>query len=221
MSHMIDINITGFIKAWSSSKPQGDTVLEQIRREAEEEGLPIIPPETAAFISCVLALTKPKRALEVGCCVGYSAGLVASRSNAEITTIDRYDYMIAKARENFRRMGYEDRITLIEGDAGEVLPLLAGSFDFIFVDAAKGQYPEFFRECNRLLSPGGILIFDDIFQDGRILQNRLDVPRRQRTIHTRLNNFLSELAAAANYTSCLLPIGDGLAFCMKNAEVRA
>ncbi len=200
--------------------PDYDGVLGEIRREAFEEGLPIIPLETARFISALLTANPPKYVLEIGCCVGFSASLMSKYlvAGGHITTIDRYDYMIERARKNFERMGIKDKVTLLEGHAQEILPILNGSFDFIFIDASKGQYPEFLRQSVRLLKKGGMLVFDDIFQEGRVTKQSPEIPRRQRTIHKRLNSFLWAVTHSLGLETSLIPIGDGLALCVKTAD---
>ncbi|MCL2617899.1 MAG: O-methyltransferase [Defluviitaleaceae bacterium] len=187
-------------------------VLGEIQREAMVRGLPVIPPEVARFVSTLLAIRPCQRALEIGCAVGFSAALISScmGEGGHVTTIDRYDEMIARARENFRRLGIEDRITLLEGDARDILPELTGPYDFIFMDAAKGQYPVFFPHCLRMLAPGGILLADNVLQGGRTAADRFEIPRRQRTTHTRMRALLHEVTHAPGLESSIVPIGDGL-----------
>ena len=187
-------------------------VLGEIQAEALRCGLPIVPPVVARFMSTLLAIHRCENALEIGCAVGFSAGLISSclPATGRVTTIDRYDIMIERARENFRRLGIEDRVTLLEGDARDILPTLGGPFDFIFLDAAKGQYPVFFPDCLRLLRPGGVLLVDNVLQDGRTAADRCEVTRRQRTTHTRMRAFLHEASHTPGLESSIIPIGDGL-----------
>ena len=196
----------------NSMQPAFDGVLGEIQQEALEGNIPIIPPETARFLATLLSLKRPRRVLEVGCAIGFSAGIFARylADEGHITTIDRYDDMIDKARQNFKRLGIVGCVTLIEGDAAFVLPQLTGAFDVIFLDAAKGQYVRFLPDCLRLLNTGGILLADDILQGGRVALERFAVPRRQRTIQTRLNAFLHEVFARADLEASIIPIGDGL-----------
>ena len=159
-----------------------------IGREAREDRVPIIRPETAAFLKTLVAATAPASILEVGTAVGYSALLMAQemRPDCHITTIEKYEKRIPAAKENFKRAGLEERITLLEGDAGEILAKLSGPFDFIFMDAAKGQYIHWLPDVLRLLAPGGLLVSDNVLQDGTILESRFAVERRDRTIHSRM-----------------------------------
>ena len=134
------------------------------------------------------AAAAPKAILEVGTAVGYSALLMAQAmpEGCRITTIEKYEKRIPKAKEHFRLAGMEDRITLLEGDAGQILSELSGSFDLVFMDAAKGQYIHWLPDVLRLLSKGGMLISDNVLQDDTILESRFAIERRDRTIHSRM-----------------------------------
>ena len=187
-------------------------VLGEIQAEALRVGLPIIPPAVARFISTLLSIHRCANVLEIGCAVGFSAALMSSclAEGGHVTTIDRYPQMIARARENFQRLGIENRVTILEGDARGILPTLSGPYDFIFLDAAKGQYPLFFPECLRLLRLGGVLLADNVLQGGRTAAGRYEVQRRQRTTHARLREFLREACNTSGLESSIIPIGDGL-----------
>ncbi len=165
-----------------------DPLLERIEQEALASYVPIIRKETQSLLKTLLQMIRPMRVLEVGTAVGFSA-LLMSRylpAGAHITTIEKYEKRIPIARENFRRAGREDRITLIEGDAMEVLKSLEGTYDFVFMDAAKGQYIHYLPEVLRILTPGGVLMSDNVLQDGSLIESRFAVERRDRTIHSRM-----------------------------------
>ena len=132
-----------------------------------------------------------------------------------ITTIENYEKRIPIARENFVRAGKEDAITLIEGDAAEVLEELEGTYDFIFMDAAKGQYIHYLPHVFRLLSEGGCLVSDNVMQDGDVIQSRFAVERRNRTIHARMREYLYELKHDPCLETAILPLGDGVAVSVK------
>lgn len=194
--------------------------LGEIERYANERGIPIIPHETAKFIDFFCATIQPKDILEIGTAIGFSASLMAQHLQLEghLTTIDRYPKMFERAKENFAAMGLSNRITLIEGDAADVLPTLTGSYDLIFMDSAKAKYIEFYPYCMKLLKVGGILIVDDVFQGGTILDDEADIPKRVRKIHRKLNEFLDTVMKDSSHRSCLVPLGDGLLMVRKESE---
>lgn len=137
---------------------------------------------------------------------------------SHITTIEKYEKRIPIARENFRRAGKEDKITLMEGDALEVMKGLTGSYDFIFMDAAKGQYIHYLPEVLRLLSPGGLLVSDNVMQDGDVIESRFAVERRNRTIHSRMREYLYELKHNDELLTSVIPLGDGVALSVRKEE---
>ena len=200
-----------------SLEEPGTPLLEEIRREALAEDVPVIRPETGSFLKTLLLLKRPKQVLEVGTAVGYSALLMceALEEDGRITTIEKYEKRIPKARENFRRAGRGERITLLEGDAAEILKGLEGPFDMIFMDAAKGQYLNFLPDALRLLASGGLMVSDNILQDGDILESRFAVARRDRTIHSRMREYLYLLKHTKGLTTSIVPIGDGVAVSVK------
>ncbi len=192
--------------------------LDQIEQEALQGGEPIIRTQTQALLRFLLAIHRPLSVLEVGCAVGFSALLMSEYApvGCEITTIEKVERRIAAAKENFRRAGREDAITLLEGDAADILRELAGPYDMIFMDAAKGQYLNFLPDVLRLLAPGGLLVSDNILQNGDILESRFAVERRDRTIHSRMREYLFELTHHEALTTTILPVGDGVTVSVKN-----
>ena len=179
-----------------NSLDTGNTaMLDQIEREATADYVPIIRKEMQSFLKFLLAMKKPARILEVGTAVGFSAILMAEYDPVpcQITTIENYEKRIPIARENFKRAGKEAQITLLEGDAAEVLKTLEGPYDFIFMDAAKGQYIHFLPEILRLLARDGVLVSDNVLQDGDVIESRFAVTRRNRTIHKRMREYLYTL----------------------------
>ncbi|NLK20893.1 MAG: O-methyltransferase [Epulopiscium sp.] len=200
--------------------PKDLGILGKIEREAKETNLPIVQKEVAQLISFLLSVKKPENILEIGTAVGYSSILMSNylKPQGKITTIERYDIMQRAARENIKMAGLEETINLIEGDAQEVLPTLKATFDVIFMDAAKGQYNIFLPHCIRLLKDDGIIIADNVLHKGNIAKSRYDIPRRQRTIHKRMRNFLWEIMHNNDLNSCVLPMGDGVALCYKKTR---
>ncbi|MGO4937459.1 O-methyltransferase [Fundicoccus sp. Sow4_H7] len=192
----------------------------EIEKFANDNGIPIIPHETAKFIDLFCATIEPRYILEIGTAIGFSASLMAQHLQTEghLTTIDRYPKMYERAQENFKRLGIEDRVTLLEGDAADILPTLKGSYDLIFMDSAKAKYIDFYPECMRLLRVGGVLIIDDVFQGGTILDDEKDRPKRVRKIHRKLNLLLDTVLNDPDHRSCLVPLGDGLVMVRKEKE---
>ena len=174
-----------------------------------------------SLLKVLLLLKKPARVLEVGAAVGFSALLMSEYipEESRITTIENYEKRIPVARENFRRAGKEDQITLIEGDAAEVLKTLDGPYDFIFMDAAKGQYIHYLPDILRLLPPGGCLVSDNVMQDGDVIESRFAVERRNRTIHARMREYLYELKHNDALTTSIIPLGDGVAVSIKQERI--
>lgn len=204
-----------------NSLDQGNTeILDIIEREALDSYVPIIRKEMQSFLKLLLAMQKPKRILEVGTAVGFSAILMAEYDPeaCEITTIENYEKRIPIAKENFKRAGKEDQITLIEGDATEVLKQLSEPYDMIFMDAAKGQYIHFMPDILRLLKTGGVLVSDNVLQDGDIIESHFAVTRRNRTIYKRMREYLYELTHRDDLVTAVFPIGDGITVSTKINE---
>ena len=194
-----------------------DEVLEKIGQEARSQGVPIIRPETGALLRTLIHMKKPMKVLEVGTATGYSAIMMSEclPEGAGLVTIENYEKRITAARENIRKAGMQDVITLIEGDALKVLPDLESGFDFIFMDAAKAQYINMLDDALRLLSPGGVLISDNVLQDGDIIESRFAVTRRNRTIHKRMRDYLWKLKHMPELETAVLTVGDGLTVSVK------
>ncbi len=189
-----------------------NALIRTIEQEALAEHVPIIRKETANVLKVLLRMKKPARILEVGAAVGFSSILMSEyiEENATITTIEKFEPRILKARENIRRAGKPHVITLLEGDALEIMKTLNPPFDFIFMDAAKGQYIHFLPEVMRLLAVGGVLVSDNVLQDGDIVESRYAVTRRNRTIHSRMREYLWELKHSDALETVVLPVGDGM-----------
>ncbi len=188
-----------------------DSKLGELERKAREEKFPVAEPETADLLEIICMLKQPKNILEIGTCIGFSALLMHSAApEAKITTIERNPVMIPPAKENFKNFEAEDFITMLEGDAVEILKTLPDdSYDLIFLDAAKGQYPTFYKECQRLLQKNGVIITDNVLFNGMVATGIPDI-RRNKTIINRLDEFLNTLEQDTDMKTVILPISDGV-----------
>lgn len=207
------------LNVFLTSFDRGNTpILDQIEQEALQGGEPIIRRQTQGLLRFLLALHRPMSILEVGCAVGFSALLMSEYAPAgcRITTIEKVERRIAAAKANFKRAGRETAVTLLEGEAADLLKELAGPYDMIFMDAAKGQYLHFLPDVLRLLAPGGLLVSDNVLQDGDILESRFAVERRDRTIHGRMREYLFALTHNEALTTTILPVGDGVTLSVRN-----
>ena len=204
------------MRTFINSLDRGNTpFLEELEKTALEAEVPVIRREMQSFIKTLLALQKPEKILEVGTAVGFSTLLMCEYGpeNLHITTIENYEKRIPLARENFRRAGREEQITLMEGDAGRILGELSGTYDMIFMDAAKGQYIHWLEDVLRLLQPGGILLSDNVLQE--LIQSHYLVERRDRTIYKRMREYLYVLKHDTRIITSILPLGDGAALSVK------
>ena len=196
-------------------------VIEAIEQEALRDRVPIIRKEMQSFLKVLLMIKRPMRILEVGAAVGFSSILMSEYmpEGGHIITIENYDKRIPIARANFKRAGKEEQIDLIEGDALEVMHGLEGPYDLIFVDAAKGQYIHYLPEVMRLLGTDGVLVSDNVLQEGDIIESRFAVERRNRTIHSRMREYLYELKHHDQLQTSIIPLGDGVALSVKCSDI--
>ena len=185
--------------------------LEELENFAHEENIPIIPHETVAYFRFLLETLQPEKILEIGTAIGFSALLMAEHApHAQITTIDRNPEMIALAKANFTKFDKRKQITLLEGDAMDLLPGLKDRYDFVFMDSAKSKYVVFLPEVLRCLASGGLIIIDDVFQGGDVAKEIGQVRRGQRTIYRGLHQLFDKTLDQSEITSALLPLGDGI-----------
>ena len=206
------------MRTYINSLDMGNTpFLEELEQIALRERVPIIRREMQSFIKMFLALNQPKRILEVGTAVGFSTLLMCEYGpeDLQIVTIENYEKRIPIARENFRKAERESQITLLEGDAGEILKGLKGSFDMIFMDAAKGQYINWLPDVKRLMKKGSVLISDNVLQEGDIIESHYLVERRNRTIYKRMREYLYQLKHDPALVTSILPLGDGVTVSVK------
>lgn len=214
-----DERITAYINSLSAEE---SPFLEQLEQEALRDRVPIIRKETQSFLKMLIRLKNPKRILEIGTAVGFSALLMSEYADPEcrITTIENYEKRIPIARENFQKAGKAEQIELLPGDAMELLKGLSGPYDFMFLDAAKAQYIYYLPELIRMLPEGGVLVTDNVLQDGNIVQSRFAVERRDRTIHARMREYLYTITHCEELTTSILPLGDGVTVSVRRATDR-
>ncbi|MCI6022037.1 MAG: O-methyltransferase [Clostridia bacterium] len=205
----------------NSLNADNEGVLAEIENEAKAAGVPVIRKEMENFLKVMLAVKKPAGILEVGAAVGYSSILMSMNvdSDCHITTIENYDIRIEQARRNIARAGKEGQITLLEGDAMNILKdLPSQEYDFVFMDAAKAQYINFLPEVLRIMKPSALLISDNVLQEGSIAESRYAVTRRDRTIHARMREYMYELTHMNELITSIVPIGDGITMSVKRME---
>ena len=209
-----DERMMTFIRSFDRGNP---AYLEELEKYSRETNVPIIRPQMQSLLKFLLAWGKPMKILEVGTAIGFSALLMSeyAPNGCHITTIEKYEKRIPLAKENFKKAGKEENITLLEGDAIEILATLQGEYDLIFMDAAKGQYINFMPDILRLLAPGGLLVSDNILQDGDIVESKYAVTRRNRTIHNRMREYLYALTHHDELETVILPVADGVTLSAK------
>lgn len=204
-----------------SLDPGNSPLLEKIRQEAVLGDVPVLRRETERFLKTLLALKRPSFVLELGTAVGYSALVMREvlPEDSHITTIESWAPRITAAKRNFSRAGRAESITLLEGDAGALLPTLPQKkFDFVFMDAAKGQYLNWLPHLLNCMCPGAVLLSDNVLQEGSLVLSRFAVDRRDRTIHARMREYLYTLTHTPALETSVLPCGDGVALTVKKRE---
>ncbi len=217
MTQISDRRLDAYIESLNGSN---GSFLDELEIRSKEENIPIIRPTVRNLLKVMIGACCPKEILEVGTAVGFSAILMAQcmPEGCLLTTIEKYEKRIPAAKENFERSGFSDRITLLEGDAADILKELkekGRKYGLIFMDAAKGQYLNFFDDVMELLEDGGVLVSDNVLQDGDILESRYVVTRRDRTIHSRMREYLHTLTHDKRLNTVILPADDGVAVSVK------
>ena len=214
---MIDERLTTYINSLDTGNKD---YLEELEQYAHETYVPVIRREMQSFLKVWLGIKQPEKILEVGTAIGFSTLLMCEYGpeDMEIVTIENYEKRIPVAKDNFRRAGRESQITLLEGDAGEILKNLTGTFDMIFMDAAKGQYIHWLPDVLRLMKEGSVLVSDNVLQEGDIIESHYLVERRNRTIYKRMREYLWQLTHSPVLRTSVLPLGDGAAVSVKTGE---
>ncbi|HIX71659.1 MAG: O-methyltransferase [Clostridiales bacterium] len=207
--------VLDFIRSFGVDR--GSDSLKAIEAEAVRDRVPVIRRETRELLRILLEMKKPEKILEVGAAIGFSSVFMGENTSPEtkIVTIENYPPRIERAKANIVMAGMEERITLLEGDAADWLKKLEGSYDFIFMDAAKGQYIHFLPDVLRLLPAGGVLVSDNVLQDGDIFESRYGIRRRNHTIHSRMREYLYALTHMDTLDTVILETGDGMTISIK------
>lgn len=205
-----NINYDYILRYIRDTLPESEGQLKEMEDYAKEHSVPISQPESIRFLEIIIKIANAKKILEVGSAIGYSAIRMANAAGGEVTTIELSDEMADIAEENIKTAGLSGKITLIRGDAREVLPNIEGEYDLIFVDAAKGQYAEFFEQSKRLLRKGGIMVSDNVLYKGMTATDELLIHRKI-TLVRRLRSYLEMLKENKEFSTALIPIGDGVA----------
>lgn len=216
---IISERLSEYIKALECDLPE---YLDELEQKALADEVPIIRKEAQSLLRFLLCLLKPEKILEVGCAVGFSSAFMSEYmpENCTITTIEKVEMRIREAKKNLAAIPRAEQVTLLCGDANEVLKELADkgeSYPFIFMDAAKGQYMNFLPHLMRLLPEGGILITDNVLQEGTIVESKYTIPRRERTIHMRMREYVYTLKHMEELETVVLPVGDGVTLSVKKA----
>ena len=188
-------------------------LLDEIEKYGRDNKIPILLDDSLEFISNILKDVKPYRVLEIGTAIGFSS-ICFSKYLAEggrIDTIEIESLRVEQALENNKRVGVEDKIRVIEGDALDILPYLNEKYDVVFIDASKGKYIEFFEHALRLCKVGGYILADNVLYKGMVMSDYNK--HKQRTAVNKLRNFIDIVMENKNLDSSLHDIGDGLMVC--------
>lgn len=214
------IRIDDFIDSFSIDEAE---YLTELKTYAKNNDVPIIRDRTIEFLRMIINIKKPKNILEIGTAIGFSALVMKNELNdVHIDTIEDYEKRIVLAKENFNKYCPDDSIKLYPGDATEYLEKwisddIKEKYDFVFLDAAKGQYIKWLPSIIILLKPDGILLTDNVFKDGEILEDKLTIEKRDRTIHKRMREFLYEITHNPKLKSYIYDIGDGISISIKKS----
>ncbi len=198
----------------SLMKEETDEIYKQINEYADKNFIPVLLPETASFLAQLIRLAKPKKILEIGTAIGYSAQIMLRNSNAQLYTVEVEEKRIEIAKKFFAKAGLLDRVTVFCGDAGEIVPMLTGEYDFIFMDGPKTRYIEYLPYLDKLLKKDGILLCDNVLFNG-MLSGDTEIIQKKNTIVVKIEEFLQALYNKDNYITSIIPVGDGLSLSIK------
>jgi len=202
-----------YIRELIALSPNGEKFME-LTAYADEHRVPILLPETVAFLKQILRLYKPKKILEIGTAIGYSGLVMMDATEAELITLEIDENSAEKAKSEFEKWGYSNRAKIFVGDACEIIPLMQGEYDFIFVDGPKTRYIEFLPYLKKMLVNGGILFCDNVLFNGMVAGEQ-EVGKKKNSIVEKLDLFLKTLFADGDFSSSILPVGDGVSLSIK------
>ncbi len=191
-----------------------DELLKEMTEYADEHFIPVLLPESSAFLKQIVMLVKPQKTLEIGTAIGYSSQIILKNGGEKLYTIEIKEDTAQKAKEYFARAGLSDRVTLFVGDASEIVPLIDGQFDFIFMDGPKTRYIEYLPHLKKMLKNGGVLLCDNVLYNGMVT-GETETQKSKSTIINGLDKFLCALRDDENFTTSILPVGDGMSLSIK------
>lgn len=195
-------------------RPETDPLLREVTAYADEHFVPVLLPESAALLKQIVGFVKPEKSLEIGTAIGYSSLLILRSGGKKLYTIEIKEDLSDRAKSYFDRAGVSDRVTCFLGDAVEILPIMDGSFDFIFMDGPKTKYPFFLPYLKKMLKIGGVLLCDNVLYDG-MATGEHELKHSKSTIVNGLDKFLTELCADEDFETSILPVGDGMSLSVK------
>ena len=210
---IVDDRVESFI---GQSVEQYKGFIGEIRKEAILNNIPVISIESARLLEILTRVKRPKRILEIGTAIGFTSILMADglAENGKIDTIEIDDSTALKAAENIKKAGLKQKINLIAGDAVDVLLNIQQKYDFVFIDAAKGQYCRYYELCSRMVLPGGIIFADNVLYRGMTAGGD-KINRRQRLLVKRLREYISTATNDERFVADVLSIGDGICISYK------
>ena len=194
-----------------------DGLYSRIISYADEHYIPVLLPESAAVLKQIVSTAKPARILEIGTAIGFSSLVMLQNSEAKLYTVEISEERVNKAKEFMSEAGVSERATFFVGDAGEIVPMLSGKFDFIFMDGPKTRYIEYFPYLDKLLVKGGALVCDNVLINGWV-SGEEEVSKKKSTIAVGIEKFLETLYSDERYSTCLIPVGDGMSWSVKERE---
>lgn len=195
-------------------RPESDELLCEMMEYADKNFIPVLLPESAVFLKQIVSIIRPQKTLEIGTAIGYSSQIILRNGGQKLYTVEIKEEMLEKAKEYFTRASLMDRVTCFLGDASEIIPLMQGEFDFIFMDGPKTRYVDYLPHLKKMLKPGGILLCDNVLFNGMVAGDS-EFQRKKATIINGLDKFLCTLRDDKELTTSILPVGDGMSLSIR------